>query len=214
MKKVKFSKKVAALTLATAILVGGVGGSTLAWLLDSTAEVTNTFTESGIEITLKEGGSDAAETAIAKNYKMLPGSVIEKDPKVTVKGGSEDCWLFIKITESTQPDLDKYIDYHVVSGWTQVEDNDNNADTIVIGRKVTGAANDQEFDIIGYLPDSNANVIPNKVMVKTSVGAEDMNAISGNNAKPTLAFKAYAVQLYKTNGVAFEIDDAWSNASQ
>ena len=50
---------------------------------------------------------------------MIPGWTIDKDPKVTVKEGSEDCWLFVEITEEN--DLRKYISYCTAEGWTRGE---------------------------------------------------------------------------------------------
>ena len=85
-------KKTLALVLALTLLVAGVVGGTLAWLTDQTAEVKNTFTVGDINIGLTETTTD---------YKMVPGNTIAKDPTVTVKANSEACWLFVKVTEST-----------------------------------------------------------------------------------------------------------------
>ena len=79
-------------------------GATIAWLTDTTDPVTNTFTVGNIDITLAETKTD---------FKMVPGNTIDKDPKVTVVGGSEDCWLFVKVEESDN--LDDFITYTVDS---------------------------------------------------------------------------------------------------
>ena len=79
---------VVALVLVLCCAVGG----TLAWLTDTTDPVTNTFTVGDIDIDLTE--SDHLD------LKMIPGRTITKDPKVTVKAGSEACWLFVKVQKS------------------------------------------------------------------------------------------------------------------
>nr|MDY5756504.1 hypothetical protein [Eubacteriales bacterium] len=87
-------KKGLALVLALTLLVVGVVAGTLAWLTAKSDVVTNTFTTSDINITLEE-----TEGGTNKEFKMIPGWTIEKDPKVTVVAGSEDCYLFVKVEE-------------------------------------------------------------------------------------------------------------------
>ena len=85
-------KKILAATLAAVLLVGvGVGG-TLAWLTATSETVTNTFTVGDINITL-------AETT-EKNFKIVPGGEADKDPTVTVKSGSEKCYVYVSIENS------------------------------------------------------------------------------------------------------------------
>ena len=74
--------KAAALILALVLVVGCVVGGTLAWLTAESDAVTNTFTTSGITVTLEE--------TTGNEYKMIPGYTIHKDPKATVVPGSEE----------------------------------------------------------------------------------------------------------------------------
>lgn len=76
------------LVLCAAILVAGSVMGTLAWLTAQDT-ITNTFTVGNISITLTETTGDT--------YKLVPGVQVEKDPTVTVKAGSEDCYLFVKV---------------------------------------------------------------------------------------------------------------------
>jgi len=212
--RLSLNKKSLALVLALVLMVGGVMGGTLAWLLDKTEPVTNTFTESDIDITLSETKPDN------KTAKMIPGWSIEKDPKVKVEADSEDCWLFVKVTESTNPDLDTYISYAIADGWeiykqenssiTKVE-SISELDEVILARKVYKDDTDKEF---GILKD-------NKVTVKDTVTKELMNTITGEGeSKPTLTFQAYAVQLFKTNSDGnknntddeFSVTEAWAKA--
>ena len=102
MKKFKALLVVACALLLVAASVFG----TMAYLT-STDEVKNTFTVGDINIGLTETTAD---------YKMVPGNTIAKDPTVTVKANSEACWLFVKVTEST--DLKDFITYAIAEGWT------------------------------------------------------------------------------------------------
>lgn len=214
-----------ALVLACVLLVGGVVGGTVAWLTADGGSVTNTFTESDIDVTL-------SETKPKDNTApMVPGWKIDKDPKVTVDADSEDCWLFVKITESTAPDLDAYISYAIATGWEIVEPANTNgtiatistlADEIVIGRKVYKDDTTKAFDILGAgeytdpmdaddpTDDFKITWNANQVCVKPSVTEQMMEAISTN--KPTLSFHAYAVQLFKTNSDEFTAAEAWARA--
>ena len=90
-------KKSLALLLAIALVVVGAVAGTVAWLTDRTEAVKNTFTTSDITIEL-------TETPV-ETYKMIPGCTIAKDPKVTVKTGSEACYLFVKLEESEESSL-------------------------------------------------------------------------------------------------------------
>lgn len=157
-----------AMTVALVLVVALVSvGGTIAWLTATTAPVTNTFTVGDINIEL-------AETTT--NYKMVPGNTIAKDPKVTVKAGSEACWLFVKIEESTN--LTNFISYTVDSGWTKLQDG-------VYYREVAATTTDTAFSVL----------TSNQVTVKDTVTKGMMDDITkGTASAPTLKFTAYACQ--------------------
>ena len=186
MKKRGFSTKAFVLVLALVLALGCVIGGTIAWLTDKTAPVVNTFTVGDINITLAETTS---------NFKMVPGNTIAKDPKVTVEAGSEACWLFVKIEESSN--LKNFITYTVDSGWTAL--------TGVSGvyyREVdaTTAAAGTSYYVLN----------DNKVAVKDSVTKAMMEGLKAENAtQPTLTFTAYAVQKDNVASAA----DAWAKAN-
>ena len=160
-------KKKAFLSMAAVILVlcCAVGG-TLAWLTDKTDSVTNTFTVGDINITLAETTSD---------YKMVPGNTIAKDPKVTVKAGSEACWLFVKVVKSSN--FGAFMTYEMADGWTALTGSDG-----VFYREVAAAATEAEFAVLKN----------DQVKVLDSVTKEMLTG-QGFTA-PTLTFTAYAVQ--------------------
>lgn len=173
-----------ALILALVLLVGGVVGGTIAWLTADTGEIKNTFTAGDIDITLTESDD--------LNLKMIPGHTIKKDPRVTVVGGSEPCWVFIEVKESEN--LDTFIDYTIdPNNWTEVEEG-------VYAIRVANPAEDHVIKIIGN---------EETVKVKDTVTKADMDALTANN-QPTLSFTAYAVQLMKDNTTEFTAADAWA----
>ena len=159
-------KKTLALVLALTLLVAGVVGGTLAWLTDQTAEVKNTFTVGDINIGLTETTAD---------YKMVPGNTIAKDPTVTVEANSEACWLFVKVTEST--DLKDFITYAIAEGWTALPGVDG-----VYYREVPASAADQTFSVLAG----------DAVTVKSDVTRTMLE--TAKTDAPTLTFKAYAIQ--------------------
>lgn len=159
-------KKTLALVLALTLLVAGVVGGTLAWLTDQTAEVKNTFTVGDINIGLTETTAD---------YKMVPGNTIAKNPTVTVKANSEACWLFVKVTEST--DLKDFITYAIAEGWTALPGVDG-----VYYREVPASAADQTFSVLAG----------DAVTVKSDVTRTMLE--TAKTDAPTLTFKAYAIQ--------------------
>lgn len=159
-------KKTLALVLALTLLVAGVVGGTLAWLTDQTDEVKNTFTVGDINIGLTETTAD---------YKMVPGNTIAKDPTVTVKANSEACWLFVKVTEST--DLKDFITYAIAEGWTALSGVDG-----VYYREVPASAADQTFSVLAG----------DAVTVRSDVTRTMLE--TAKTDAPTLTFKAYAIQ--------------------
>lgn len=89
--------------LATLSLVAVVGvGSTLAYLSDTTTEVTNTFTLGNVDIKLDEDDitkDDETRTEEGNEYKDIqPGDVLTKDPTIHIETGSSECYAFIQVT--------------------------------------------------------------------------------------------------------------------
>ena len=177
-------KKSLALLLAIAIVVVGVVAGTVAWLTDKTPSVTNTFTTSDINIELKE---------TKNNFQMIPGWNIEKDPKVTVKAGSEACYLFVKLEKSTN--FDTFMTYEMADGWEALPEAPG-----VYYREVAAATADTTFEVLKG----------NQVTVKDEVTKAQMNDLTADTY-PTLTVTAYASQLYKNNTQEFTVAEAWAN---
>ncbi len=190
---------IAIYVLTLALLVAS--GSTIAWLVTESGPVINTFAPSNIDITLSETNSST--------LKMLPGTDLEKDPSVTVDGGSEKCWLFVKIDEDLGSwtaygsSFTTWLNYSVISEWKPVS-----GATGVYYRIVDTSASDQNFHIL----------VGDKVHVENTVTKSMMDDLYAPAAVyPTLEFTAYAVQYENVNDPAKTPDEnavaAWSIAT-
>lgn len=165
------------LIVVSAVLLAISAGVTVALLTSSSYTVKNTFTAGEVSITLKE--------TTGSEYKMTPGATVKKDPVVTVKAGSEDCWLFVKIEKSSN--FDTYCSFAVSDGWTSLAGHGD-----VYYRKVEKSETDVAFQI---LKDDSFSV-------RDTVTEELLNAVTVN---PTLSFTAYAAQ----SDVLETAHDAW-----
>ena len=162
-------KKTLTVIIALVLVVVMSVAGTVAYLTATTGPVVNTFTVGNIDITLTEAATD---------FKMVPGSDIAKDPKVTVVGGSEACWLFVKVEESGN--LDNFVTYNIAEGWTELAGVSG-----VFYREVAASTSDQEFFVLA----------DNKVTVNDTVTKTMMDDLGKDGAtQPKLTFTAYAVQ--------------------
>lgn len=175
--------------LALVLVIGCAVGGTVAWLVSSTDPVVNTFTYGDINITLGE--------TTGNDYKIIPGVNIDKNPKVTVKGGSEACWLFVKVEEEnwptfTESDGTRKVKYGIADGWTALT-----GETGVYYREVVAVTADTSFDVLAG----------NVVTVSEELTKAEVNSITADN-QPKLTFTAYAVQK---DGIA-DAATAWAKA--
>ena len=87
------------LTLCAVLLVAASVLGTMAYLT-STDTVTNTFTIGRVEIKLDETDvtNPTGPRVQANSYKLMPGTTYTKDPTVTVKAGSEESYVRMKVT--------------------------------------------------------------------------------------------------------------------
>lgn len=206
-------KKTLTMVLAFALIFALGIGATLAWLTATSGEVKNTFTIGDINIELKEheydpDTKDLLETEVTgnDNYKYVPGDTLPKDPFVRVKAGSEDCWLFVKVTETNNKvavgaTSINVINYTVdTSVWTLVPGQTN-----VWYKKVS--ANDVATEAKTYSILSG-----NQVTVNQNVTKDMVTGLTKNKA--ALTFEAYAIQSanLKTadNATVTTAEQAWA----
>lgn len=167
-------KRTLIILVALVAVFGMAVGGTIAWLTDQTEPITNTFTVGNINIELEE---------TVREFKMVPGVTIAKDPKITVMSGSEACYLFVKVEKSTN--LDNFINYTMATGWTALTDG-------VYYRVVDATNSDTTFSVLAG----------DQVTCKDSVTKAMMDALTEADTYPTLTFTAYAVQRSGSDSAA------------
>lgn len=191
-------KKMFVAMLAIALLIGCTIGGTIAWLMDSTDAVVNTFSPSDIEITLTETfntDTNNDNKLDAWQQEMVPGKEYDKNPVVAVDGTKTDidCYLFVRFVEEGNPSA--YLTYTstltTANGWTQVP-----GTTGVWYRIVNVADSTKEW----HLLDGD------KITVKGDAVTKE-NMATASQAK--LTYEAYAIQT-----VGFEDNPAgaWTKA--
>lgn len=167
------SIKIAALIAAIVLVIGCTAGGTVAWLVSKPKPIVNVFTVGNIN-------AELAETK--KEFKIVPGVDITKDPVATVKANSENCYLFVKLTEENWPtfteadNTTRKVKYEIADGWIKLESADG-----VYYREVTKKDTDQPFDVLKG----------NRVTVSNTLTKENANDI---RKAPKLTVAVYAVQ--------------------
>lgn len=190
-KKKGVSTKVFLSLLALVLVVGCAVGGTIAWLTATTEPVVNTFTYGKIKIELTE--------TTGTEYKIIPGVNISKDPKVTVKAGSEACWLFVKVAEKGTFVADR-VTYSIAEGWTALDATNHPG---VYYREVDAVTADTNFNVL-----AGDTTYPNGVVtVSENLTKKDIKGLT--ETRPQLIFTAYAVQKDGINTAA----DAWAQVS-
>lgn len=208
----KKSRKPLAVLLAVALLAVCAVGGTMAWLTSSPGAVTNSFTIGNINIELTEKTTD---------YKMIPGHTIDKDPVVTVKAGSEDCYVFVEVTEErgvTDKTFGDYIKYSVNTNNFKALGNsypnvyycvaeDIKADRPI---KILGGGNYAYGNINYKWSEQQVLTRPEvtKEMMEDAVEKDNNGDAVGSKVK--LTFTAYAVQYLKDNEKPFTPEEAWA----
>lgn len=193
-KRRSVSSKMFVMMLALVLVFGCAVGGTIAWLTATSATVENTFTYGDINIELTE------TKPIGQEAKIIPGVNIDKDPKVTVKAGSEACWLFVKVKETDWPEFKeadgtRKISYNIANDWTLVP-----GETGVYYRTI---------DTMTTVDTDYAILKDNKVTVSENLLKTEVSTLATAGAQFKLTFTAYAVQKDGINDVA----TAWKTAS-
>ncbi len=186
MKNRKSVLKIALIACAACLLICSIVGGSIAWLMTKTNPVVNVFTIGDINITLTE--------TTGATYKMMPGKFLDKDPALTVKAGSEDCWVFVKIDESQFAALSDFIEYTVDPIWTPLD-----GVAGVYYMEADYSADDQVFNII----DGKT------VKVKDTVTKDMLSELDSTNY-PKLTFTGYAVQRDANIGAIDTAAEAWA----
>lgn len=198
-------KRTVALLSAVIMLICVVFVGTMAWLNKGSAPVTNTFTTGKVKMELTETERD---------YIMVPGTDLPKDPTVIVEEGSQSCYLFVKVnTNITSKDP---ISWNQATGWELVQGEENvyyrefNKDdetlqvTNIEVAKKDGTTTTHRGYAFPFLEESQVSVSPD-------LTKEQMKDY--NDPKLYLNFTAYAIQkdnLTDEKGEALSPAGAWA----
>lgn len=201
MRKKSLVSMVAAMGLVAAIGVG----ATLAFLSAETKTLTNTFTftDQGIDLRLDEAlvkngeatedrtTYDASKEAKTQDYgKVLPGATLPKDPMVTVKANSINCYVFASITDPTTDDV-TIVDLNTTD-WLEIKSTD------IDGYTITPADNTKYYVYKGTLatnmivPTSGTDQELGKLF--TQVKIADVPKAAQGKSLGNLVIKSAAIQ--------------------
>ena len=170
-------KKLLAVLSVAAVLLCCTSVS-LAWLSTSTAPRVSVFSIGDIALTFTDGmPGDGGSAAV-----LIPGTTITRDPRVTVKGGSVDCWLFVRVDAANG--AGDCLNWTPAEGWSKLE---STAETVYY-REVTASADDQTFQVVK----------DGTLTVKSDLTRTEL----ANMSTPTLTFTACAFQRAGFDGPA------------
>ena len=177
--------------VAIALAVVTAASVTVAWLNVTSNEVTNTFTYGKIEITLTE--ENGTNTQGIDYTRVVPGDKLDKDPTVTVKAKSEDCFVYVLVTN----DLGTAATYDIDSNiWIEIESKDNS----VLYRY----NNDNPVE---YSDEDQSLPVFSKIIFSEYLTVSDVEALEKKN----VVIKAYAHQSKNTSqDVADEAAIEWA----
>ena len=214
----KMYKAMLLVLCAVLLVVASVMG-TLAYLQMTTGTVQNTFTVGKVEITLDEAKVNAygelvdvngnVTTAGADNlapripdgnstgneYKLIPGHEYTKDPTVTVKAGSEACYVFVKVTNNISA-----IEA-ATTIFDQIEDNDWNV-LYTFGENYTTAI---YYMLVDATDVDVKYPVFNTFKIKTDADGQTLKNYDGE----TIEITAYAIQM---DGLVDPEMTEWENA--
>lgn len=186
----KLTIAVVALALSLVLVVGG----TLAFLVAESNIVTNTFTYGKIELELWENPvengvfkGDTKETQGLKYENVVPGDVVKKNPTVTVKEGSESCFVYVLVTNNlistAENATNPVATLHIKDNWVLIGSKDNS----MLYRYTTNAQTAGDYNVFEQVTFSNNLTI------------EDVTALA--KIESPIVVKAYAHQAENTTMV-------------
>jgi len=231
-------RKIIALALAAILLVATSVAATVAYFTDSDS-VVNTFTVGNIKIELNESDYDKDNDTKKNAYHLLPGLSYRKDPTVTVKAKSEDCYVRVRVSVTYMDDMVKAFpsdfDYskwgktiwyknglfllqNLVNGWNPAvwECKDYFESTVKVnenGTEVDKTVGTYEFWYIGgtdgKVVKSENDTVLDAVFTEVVVPGEIDNVHLGYLQNTVITVEAHAIQTAGFTSAA----EAWSHWS-
>lgn len=209
----KARSKALLLALCAVLLVAATIFGTMAYLT-SQDTVTNTFTVGKVAIKLDEAKANPdgslvanADRVKANEYKLLPGHTYNKDPMVTVLGGSESSYVKMTVTFSMADELDA-IFAPDGADMLKIFNGYNATNWIAKGNTKDETANTRtyEFWYKEAVAAPTANVALDALFDSITVPGEITNEQLATIEGMTITVNAYAIQA---DGFA-DADAAWA----
>ena len=222
--KMKKARLALYITLACLLVASALGTAYAKYTSEPLEETFNVYVTAGtVELSVSDDNS---------NILLVPGTTIDlsdKAPTVNVKKGSEDCFVFVKVTKSsyiTDTNTTDGKDFVEISAidrlWMPLTYINASGETVIIPdvyfMEIDKAVNDAKVTdpskhaVYGILTDPTTAISISHEATKSwieNIGAVD-NA-TGETNTATITFTAYAVQ--KTIGIETPIA-AWNALSQ
>lgn len=205
----KTRTKALLLAMCAVLLVVTTVMATLAFLTSQTEVVKNTFTVGNVKITLDEADVDNStadkDRDTENEYHLLPNKEYDKDPTVHVKANSENCYIFVTVTNDIV-NIEKAGNTTIAAqmaanGWTPIADGSN---TFYYNGTANGVVN-------GVVEKNSA--VQDFVVFKTftingDVDNDTLATYVTNDAKTTnlITVVGYAVQAQGFNSAV----EAWN----
>lgn len=197
----KARNKIMLLALCMAALIAVSVLGTMAYLT-STDKVTNTFTVGKVAIKLDEAKVNTDGTMVRgadrvkeNTYKLLPGHTYNKDPMVTVLGGSEPSYVKMTVTFSKANELDA-IFAPTGADLTSIFNGFDAANWISKGNTKDTTANTRTYEFwykesVGApTADVTLDALFDSITVPGTITGEQLKTIEGM----TITVNAYAIQ--------------------
>lgn len=165
--------------LGSLLALGVIVGTTIAYLTDTAAPITNTFTVGKIDIDLDEPNYENPDGTT----KLYPGAEIEKDPTVTVFAGSEDSYVYMMLDNQLNFDIS-------LTPLVPAITLDLHADWEVVTTSGTKTLYRYKAVVPASATDTELTPLFTTVTVSTLVNSDNINLL--NNGKLIIA--AYAHQ--------------------
>ena len=197
----KTRSKALLLALCAVLLVAATIFGTMAYLT-STDTVTNTFTVGKVNIKLDEAKANPDGSLVANadrvkenQYKLLPGHTYNKDPMVTVLGGSESSYVKMTVTFSKADELDA-IFAPDGADMLKIFNGYDAANWIAKGNTKDATANTRtyEFWYKEAVAAPTANVALDALFDSITVPGEITNEQLATIERMTITVNAYAIQ--------------------
>lgn len=186
----KSTKKIIIVALAVLMLAAAAVAGTMAWLYDKGQDSEYTWTVGKVYITFVDAD---------QQFHIVPGRTDTKSPTVKVHSNSEDCFVFVKVTENKgdlTSDFSDYITYAIADGWTKLEDESLSLATgeTVYYKRVAKSTSQTSLQVLKDNQVSYPNTITNAMLQP----AQDVAYSATETRLPSLKFMAYAIQTLET----------------